>query len=290
MKYLYFPGCSLETTSKQYDESLRSLFATLEVELIEIPDWNCCGATAYMSVDETISLSISARNLAIAEKFHCDVIAPCSACYTVLLKTHRFLREKPELKAKVNKILEKIGLSYNLSVRIRHPLDVIVNDIGIDLIKRKMKKNISDFSIAPYYGCQIVRPERIFDDKEFPESMDNLFKELGANISYFPLKTKCCGGMLVTTFNEIAEQLIFDILESAMISGANCIATTCPLCQVNLELYQNRISKKFNKDLHIPILFFTQLLGIALGIHSKKIGLQRNFRSLSSKLLEAVVS
>jgi heterodisulfide reductase subunit B len=135
MEYLYYPGCSLESSGRPYDESLRAVFHALGVQLKELDDWNCCGATIYMSVDEPTSLAISARNLALAEQDSGrDLVAPCSACYTVLLKTNRFLRDSPELKAKVDRILGRVGLRYDLTVEVRHPLDVLVNDVGIDAI------------------------------------------------------------------------------------------------------------------------------------------------------------
>jgi len=285
MEYLYYPGCSLETSSRQYDESLRAVFRALGLKLTELPDWNCCGATMYMSVDETVSLAISARNLALArQNGFGDLIAPCSACYTVLLKTNRFLRENPELKAKVDRILAEAGLSYDLTVNIRHPLDVLVNDVGVEVISLAAKRSLEGVIFAPYYGCQIVRPERGFDDREFPTTMDTLFEKLGAVSVYFPLKTRCCGGMLMTTFPDVALQLVKDILDCAVENGAQCIVTTCPMCQINLEAYQNRVNKKFQTSYRIPVIFFTQLLGIALGCSERELGLQRNFIPLGEPL------
>jgi len=277
MEYLYYPGCSLEFSGRAYDESLRAVFEALGLKLTELPDWNCCGATMYMSVDETTSLAICARNLAIAEQngTH-DLIAPCSACYTVLLKTNRFLRESPELKSRVDRFLTAAGMSYNLSVAVRHPLDVLVNDVGMEAIERAAKRPLTGVCFAPYYGCQIVRPDRGFDDREFPMTMDRLFERLGAKSVYFPLKTRCCGGMLMTTFPDVALELVNELLECAVENGAHCIVTTCPLCQINLEAYQKRVSKKFSKSYEIPVLFFTQLLGLALGCSETALGLQRS--------------
>lgn len=289
MEYLYYPGCSLEGSGKPYDESLRAVFRVLGIELKQLPDWNCCGATMYMSVDEAISMAISARNLALAEQNGClGLIAPCSACYTVLLKTNRFLRDSPELKSKVDHFLAKAGLDYNLTVAVRHPLDVLVNDIGVETIAQAAKRTLGGVCFAPYYGCQIVRPERGFDDREFPMTMDRLFERLGAKSVDFPLKTRCCGGMLMTTFQDVALHLVNELLECAMENGAQCIVTTCPLCQINLEAYQKRVSKKFGKSYEIPVLFFTQLLGLALGCSETELGLQRNLIALNAPLPAAV--
>ena len=277
MEYLYYPGCSLESSGKPYDESLKAVFRALDIGLRELEDWNCCGATMYMSVDEALSLTISARNLALAEQagFH-DLIAPCSACYTVLLKTNRFLRESAELRAKVDKLLGQVGLKYNLGVKVRHPLDVLFNDIGVGEIASAAKRSLEGVVFAPYYGCQIVRPERGFDDAEFPSTMDTLFQRLGARAAYFPLKTRCCGGMLMTTFPDVCLQLVKDLLECAAENGAQCIVTTCPLCQVNMEGYQKRVNKRFGTSYQIPVMYFTQLLGVALGCSEKELALDKN--------------
>ncbi|MGO8736961.1 MAG: CoB--CoM heterodisulfide reductase iron-sulfur subunit B family protein [Terriglobia bacterium] len=277
MEYLYYPGCSLESSGKPYDESLRAVFRALGIGLRQLEDWNCCGATMYMSVNEALSLTVSARNLALAEQagFR-DLIAPCSACYTVLLKTNRFLRENSELRAKVDQLLGQVGLKYSLGVRVRHPLDVLVNEVGVEVIASAAKRSLEGVSFAPYYGCQIVRPERGFDDTEFPLTMDTLFQRLGAKAAYFPLKTRCCGGMLMTTFPDVCLQLVKDLVECAAENGAQCIVTTCPLCQVNLEGYQKLVNKKFGTSYQVPVMYFTQLLGVALGCSEKELGFHRN--------------
>ena len=276
MEYTYYPGCSLEASSRGYDESVRFVFNALGQKLIELEDWNCCGATSYMSTKETISLVISARNLALAEKYGRDIVAPCSACYTILYKTNHILKNNPIMKAKVNQALKKDNLEYNLSLNVRHPLEVLVNDFGIEKIVSKALIRLDGVKMAQYYGCQIVRPDRGLDDKENPQMMDSLFEALGAENIYFPMKVRCCGGMLMTTYPDVALKLNKEILECAYGNGAELIVTTCPLCHVNLEAYQDKINKKFKKDFHIPILFFTQALGLALGGTPKELGLHRN--------------
>ncbi len=221
MEYLYYPGCSLEGSGKPYDESVRAVFRALGVGLEELNDWNCCGATIYMSVDEPTSLAISARNLALAERNEgCHLVAPCSACYTVLLKTNRFLRDSPELKAKVDHILHEVGLRYDLTVTVRHPLDVLINDIGVEAIAGAAARRLEGVLFAPYYGCQIVRPERGFDDPENPTQMDVLFEKLGARAVYFPVRTRCCGGMLMTTSPDVSLELV--TTHCAAFSTAHC--------------------------------------------------------------------
>lgn len=283
MKYTYYPGCSLEASAKGYDESFRFVFLALGQELVELEDWNCCGATYYMSTKETISLVISARNLALAEPYGHDLVCPCSSCYTILYKTNHILKNNRIMKAKVDQALKKDDFKYNLGIKVRHPLEVLVNDVGLETIVSKAKVSLKGMKIAQYYGCQIVRPDRGLDDKENPQMMDSLFAALGAENVYFPMKVRCCGGMLMTTYPDVALELNKKILESARQNGANLVLTTCPLCQINLEAYQDKINKKFKTDLHLPILFFTQALGLALGGDPKELGIQRSFIPFPSK-------
>lgn len=286
MKYAYYPGCSLEKTQKGYDQSVREVFKNLGVELVEIEDWNCCGATIYMSVKETVSLAVSARNLAIAERMGLEVIAPCSSCFTVLAKTNRILNEIPEMHKNVNEALAESGLSYSGKTRVRHPLDVLMNDIGIESILRNSKKSLNGLKVAPYYGCQIVRPEKGFDDRENPVLMDKMFSKCGAEVVYYPMKVRCCGGMLMTTFEETALKLNKELLECAQKHQADVIVTTCPLCHMNLEGYQDKINERYKTNYNVPILYFTQLLGIVLGLSEKKLGIDSSFIPMCKKITD----
>ncbi|MEG8946466.1 CoB--CoM heterodisulfide reductase iron-sulfur subunit B family protein [Rosettibacter firmus] len=277
MKYAYYPGCSLHTVNNNYDKSCRAVFNALNCELVELEDWNCCGATIYMSIKEITALAVAARNLALAERIGYDIVTPCSSCYTILNKANKYLKSNNEVFDKVNLCLKEAGLSYNGTVRVRHPLDILVNDIGIEIIKLNVKIPLIGLRIANYYGCQIVRPEKGFDDRENPMSMENLFENIGAEDVYFPYKLRCCGGMLMTTYQSSSLNLTKEILECAQENGADCIATTCPLCQMNLEGYQNKINRIYSTTYKIPILFFTQILGVALGIDVGELGLEQNF-------------
>lgn len=277
MKYAYYPGCSLHTVNNNYDKSCRAVFNALNCELVELEDWNCCGATIYMSIKEITALAVAARNLALAERIGYDIVTPCSSCYTILNKANKYLKSNNEVFDKVNLCLKEAGLSYNGTVRVRHPLDILVNDIGIEIIKLNVKIPLNGLRIANYYGCQIVRPEKGFDDRENPMSMENLFENIGAEDVYFPYKLRCCGGMLMTTYQSSSLNLTKEILECAQENGADCIATTCPLCQMNLEGYQNKINRIYSTTYKIPILFFTQILGVALGIDVGELGLEQNF-------------
>lgn len=285
MKYAYYPGCSLEKTQRGYDESVREVFKALDQELIEIEDWNCCGATMYMSVKETVSLAVSARNLALAERMGLDVLAPCSSCFTVLAKTNRILNQIGDMQRDVNEALAEGGLTYRGCTNVRHPVDVLMNDIGLPALKARMRKNLNGLRIAPYYGCQIVRPDKTFDDHENPILLDRMFAACGAEMVYFPMKVRCCGGMLMTTFEETALKLNKELLECAMENGAEAVVTTCPLCHFNLEGYQEKINGVYGTSFNLPILYFTQLLGIAFGLPAKNLGLDSSFISPGEKIL-----
>jgi len=275
--YTYFPGCSCsEGAAKAYDWSAQAVSKVLDTELTELDDWNCCGSTPYSSIDELGSFCLSARNLALAEKRGLDLVTPCSACYVILSQANSHLKEYPQVKAKVDEALAAAGLEYHGTVRVRHLLDVIVNDIGYDAIRSKVKRNLSGLKVAPYYGCQVVRPRPSFDDPENPQSLDKLIASLGGEPVPFPLKSRCCGGSLIISEEASALDLIRKILDSASSNGAECLITPCPLCQTNLDAYQSRVNQKLKTNFRLPVLFFTQLMGVAFGLSDEDLGLKTN--------------
>ena len=286
MKYTYYPGCSVKATANLYQESIDAVMPSLGVELEELDDWNCCGATAYMSVKELMSFAISARNLAMAEKFHRDVVTPCSACYLVLNKTNSYFNEYPDLRKKIGIALEAGGLSYSGNIRVRHLLDVMVNDVGFEKISEVATSRLEGLKVAPYYGCQIVRPlyygcgacsenEDGFDDPDDPICMDRLIESTGAICVKYSMKTKCCGSSLMGTEEKQALKLCRGILADAVNNGAHCIVTICPLCQMNLDVYQPKVNSLFGTKFDIPVIYFTQLIGLAMGKKPKELGLDR---------------
>lgn len=275
LEYAYYPGCSLEHSASGYNQSVREVFKALDIGLREIDDWNCCGATMYMSVKKIVAYAISARNLALAQTMGLDICAPCSSCYTILDKTNRYICWDPAERAKINEALAAAHLSYDTTLKVRHPLDILVNDVGLDTIKAKIKKSLKGIKVAPYYGCQIVRPYGAFDDVDDPTTMDRLLTALGAEVVYYPSKVRCCGGMLMTTQDSIALKLNNNLLQAAVDNEAEIIATACPLCEMNLEAYQAKINSAYGTNFNVPIVYFTHLLGIALGIAPEKMGLDR---------------
>ena len=273
--YTYFPGCSSsDGNSMAYGHSTQAVSRALDMELIELDDWNCCGSTPYSSIDELSSFCLSARNLSLAEKAGFDLVTPCSSCYVMLNRTTSYLKEYPHVKANVDEALAAGGLEYHAAVKARHLLDILVNDIGYDAIRAKVKKNLEGLKVASYYGCQIVRPRLGFDHPEFPQSLDNLVASLGAEPVLFPLKSRCCGGSMIISDEVVALELVKKLLDSAVSNGAECLVAVCPLCQTNLDAYQSRVNKRFKTNFNIPTLFFTQLMGVAFGLSDEDLDLK----------------
>jgi heterodisulfide reductase subunit B len=289
MKYAYYPGCSLRGTGRAYEESLLATFRILEIEYEEIEDWNCCGATTYLSVDELTSYALAARNLALAARKYTDIIAPCAACYLVLNKTQHYIREYPNIKLAVTRALNAIDLTYRDYIRVRHPLDVLLNDIGLAKIQERVKTPLKGIKVAPYYGCQIVRPYATFDDQRDPTSMDRLLQSCGAKIVHYPLKTRCCGGSQKGTLPEVGLDLIHYLLSEAHRNGADVISTACPLCQFNLDAFQEESGDRHH-PISMPIVYFTQLLALSLGAPIQEIGLQRGLVPIAPILAEKEIA
>jgi heterodisulfide reductase subunit B len=277
MKFSYFPGCSLKGLGRAYEESLLPVMRQLGVELMELNDWNCCGATAYMSVEEQEACVLAARNLAIAEQNggH-DLLTPCSACYLVLNKTKHNIEDFPQIRDTVHRALGTAKLSYSGKVAVRHPLDVLFHDVGVEAIKARVVRPLTGLKVAPYYGCQVVRPYATFDEAWNPTTMDKILAALGAEVLHYPLKTKCCGASLTGTVPEAGLRMSYILLKEAVRRGADVIATICPLCQFNLDAYQDQIRKRWG-EARIATVYFTQLMGLAFGLSPRELGLQRNF-------------
>jgi heterodisulfide reductase subunit B len=281
-RYVYFPGCSLKGNSKPYEESILPVFRAIGLPLEEMEDWNCCGATAYFSVDDSMAMAISGRNLSLAERSNGDIIAPCAGCYLTLRKSNEFLTGRSPEAKKILGDLKGAGCEYHGTVAVKHPLDVLKNDVGYEKIASLIKRPMKGLKVACYYGCQLVRPFTEFDDPDYPTSLDALMAAAGAQPVDFAAKTRCCGGSLTGTVEDVGLRLNYILLKEAKRKGADCIVTICPLCQFNLEFAQNKISKTFKEDVRIPVLYFSQVLGLALGIDKKELGFKRSIIPLAS--------
>lgn len=275
MRYAYYPGCSNHATARAYEESIRAVAGPLGIDLAEIDDWNCCGATAYMAVNEVLSFCLTARNLVLAQRTGDPLVTACNACYTNLRKTEAYLSEFPSVRAKVAAALAEAGMRYEGGVVSKHFLEVVVGDIGLDRVRGLVRRPLRGLRVAPYYGCQIVRPYGFEEVEDDPVAMDMLLETLGATPTYFPMKTRCCGGSLMGTREEIALRLCRNLLLCARQGHADCIVVACPLCQINLDAYQVRINRTYGTDFRFPVLYFTQVMGLAMGLGTKELGIER---------------
>ncbi len=278
MPYAYFPGCTLESTAREYDMSTRDVCRSLGIELHEIEDWNCCGATAVTSISKILATALPARNLAIAEKKDQDVVAPCNACFHKLKKAAKKLGDDDALRRNINEVLgEEEGIQYTGKNRIRHIIDVIVNDAG-EKIAETVQRPLSQLKVVPYYGCLLSKAPQFmeFENPDRPMIMDRLLEALGAQVIDFDMKTRCCGGPIVMTQEEVALKLTGNILKRVKELEADCIAVLCPMCHFNLDVKQAEAEKRLGMEFGIPVLYFTQLMGIAMGIEPKRLGLDRN--------------
>ena len=287
MKYFYYPGCSLEGTAIEYNDSTRAVMAALGAELMELEDWTCCGASAAEATSFLLSLVLPARNLALAErkKTGADFLVPCSACYLNLCKVDDHIQRDGKVLDQINAALETEGLSYHGGIRARHLLDVLANDIGPQALAAQVKKPLTGLRVVPYYGCQALRPYGAYDDPEQPRSMESIIQALGAEVHPWNMGSKCCGAGLMTTKKEVALDAVANLLMAAR--GADCIVTVCPMCQMNLDSFQAKTSRLTRMDLTISVLYLPQLIGLALGLPEQVTQLNRNMAitpSLRAKL------
>jgi heterodisulfide reductase subunit B len=279
----------MERNARSYHTSLMSIAEPLGLDLVEVEDWNCCGATEYFSINDIPAYALVGRNLAIASQQNGfeKLVAPCSACFLNLKKTDHNMGEYEEINHKVNTALKAGGLQYQPgSVSIHHILEIIVQDVGLEAIKEKVQKPLYELKVAPYYGCLIPRPSAMdsFDDPEQPTSMDTLLTALGATVVYFPLKAQCCGGHMTQISEQTALELIRRLLKNADDNGADLISTVCPMCQLNLDAYQNAVNAHYGTKYNIPVVYFTQLIGLAFGIPEKELGFGKEIVSAQPAL------
>ena len=279
MKYGYYPGCSLERNASSYHVSSMAIAKPLGIEFQEIKDWNCCGATEYMTINLMAAYALISRNLALAESQLTDgrqVVAPCSMCFLNMSKADHYLTEDEKFAEKINIALGEAKLHYTPgSIRTRHLLEIMIEDTGLETISAKVTKPLSGLKIAPYYGCLITRPGYLskFDNYEYPTSLDRLMKSLGASVVDFPMKAHCCGGHMTQISQGVALELIRQLLQNAAEYEADIIVTLCPMCQLNLDAYQADVNRYFKTKYHIPILYFTQMMGLAFGLSAGELGI-----------------
>jgi heterodisulfide reductase subunit B len=275
MDIAYFPGCSLHGMAKEYDVSTRIICRHLGISLKEVKDWNCCGATAAHSLDHLLSISLNVRTLALTRDMRLNcLMTPCAGCFSRLKGTSYEINHNPQI---IDKVQDSAYLGSIKDIGVEHLLQFLVDRVGVETIKNKVQKPLGGLKLAAYYGCLITRPHCItqFDDSEQPVSMDKLLKALGAEPVSWSHKTECCGGGFAVSETAIVLDLGGQVLEAAREAGARAIVTACPMCQTNLDIRQRAIAKERGIDFNLPIIYLSQLIGLALGYSSRELGLTR---------------
>jgi len=294
MKYGYYPGCSMEKNARSYHDSTMAIAKSLGIEFVEVEDWNCCGATEYIAIEKIPAYALITRNLALAAEQNgsTNLVAPCSACYLNLKKADHYLTDDPKLKKKVDTALDAGGLNYQPgSVNVQHLLETIAIDIGYQAVEDQVKRPLYNLRVAPYYGCLVPRPAAMeqFDDPEHPVTMDKILKSLGATVIDYPLKAQCCGGHMTQISEDTALEMLRRLLKNAADYDADMIATLCPMCQLNLDAYQDAVNARFGTDYKIPVVYFTQLMGLAFGFPASELGFGKEIVSPSPALEKITV-
>jgi heterodisulfide reductase subunit B len=274
-EYAYYAGCSLEGTAGPYDASVRIVMKRLGALLIDPPDWSCCGSTPAHAVDHAFAAALAARNLSIVEKMSCPTLTtPCPSCLSAFKKAQRRMARNKVFAGEVNSLLD---VPYNCTVTAKSTLQVIYEDIGLDEVASAVSMELPDLKVAPYYGCILNRPPEVagFDDPENPVSMDRVLDAVGVKVVDFAFKVECCGAAFGVPKKETVTFLAAKVLEMALDAGANCIAVACPLCQQNLDLRQAQVNAATGSTFNIPVLYFSQIMGLAYGYAPEELGIDK---------------
>ncbi len=279
MRYLFYPGCSLDGSALEYKRSMTAVLEALGSEVKEIPEWTCCGASAASVVSDLLGHVLPARNLALAEQIDEDmtVIAACSACYANFRRTGQAAQGDPALLERINRALEVEDLNYRGKAQVRHLMDVLANDFSTDEIEARVERPLTGLVVAPYYGCQTVRPFSPYDDDQAPTSMPPILEALGATVHRHNREASCCGTSVLMTKQEAGVSMVAEVLDAC--DGADCLAAVCPMCQLNMEGYQDRVSKVVGRQVNLPVLFLPQLMGLAFGLSDDVLMLGRHMVS-----------
>ena len=278
MKVSYFPGCTLNTTGKGFDNAVRSSAAAVGLELVELAEWNCCGATFPLIVDNMLELAapahvlVSARDEGTSE----TLTTACTTCYNVLKRTNGFIREHEEERERIEAFIEA---EYEGQIEVKDILHVLRDDIGFDAIAERVQRPLEGLKVAAYYGCMVLRPpdEVAYEDPDNPTSLGDLMTALGATAIDFSHKNECCGAYLAVKAPDVTREMVYAILQSAQAAGAEAMVTNCPLCQFNLDKQQAEMRRIYARYKSIPVFYFSQLLGLALGLDISDYGWEQHY-------------
>jgi heterodisulfide reductase subunit B len=274
MKYAYYPGCSTESTARDMNQSTYAVARALKLDFEEPKGWTCCGATAGHQTDRELAVALSAANLAKVQDMKLDMVVNCAACYNRMKVANHEIPTHAAVRRNVRDALER---DYDGTVKVRHLLEVLLEDIGLPTLTKSLKRTLNGLKVACYYGCLLVRPPEIlqFDDPENPKSLDRLVTAMGGVSLDWPCKVDCCGGSLSLSRTDVVVQLTESILDMAVQSGAECIAVSCPMCQINLDVRQQDINKLSGRNYRMPVIYITQLLGLCLGLDASELGFEK---------------
>ena len=277
MKFALFLGCHIPVRLKQYETSSRAILERLDVELVDIEEFNCCGYP-LRNIEFKAFLLASARNLSLAEKKKLDVMALCQCCYGALKKADFLLRENDPLRKEVNAILEREGLSYEGKVEVKHLLYVLHQEVGVEAIKKKIVKTFKGLKIAAHYGCHVLRPSQVvrFDDPVTPSIFDQLVEATGAESIAWPMRLECCGAPLWGIHDELSTEITLKKLRNGRESGADYLCTACTYCQIQFDTVQQIILSQRGLNHPLPSILYPQLLGLSMGIDPETLGLKMN--------------
>jgi heterodisulfide reductase subunit B len=294
MKYALYLGCTIPNRFNNYDASARRVCSILGIELVDIEGWGCCGPVHVRSLNHDAFVAMGARNLALAEKMGLPIMTLCNGCYSSLKETNQVLKENMELRQKVNEILKNEDLEFKGTTEVKHLVQVLYNDYGVNKIKKFIQNPFKDLQVAVHYGCHSIRPSEHAEmgDPEDPRIVDELVEITGAKSVSWPLKLVCCGAPVLSSDESVAIYLIKRKLDSVKASGAECTVQICPFCEVQFELMQIRVERDFEVEYGLPALFYPQLLGLALGISPDLLGFDLNRipgDPVFSKLTESIL-
>ncbi len=280
MRVSYFPGCTLNTTGKGFDNAVRASMAAVGLELVELPNWNCCGATYPLIVDNMLELAAPAHVLVAARDAGLNgvVTTACTTCYNVLKRTNGFIRQHPEERERLESFIEA---EYAGEAEVRDILHLLRDEVGFEAVREKVQRPLAGLKVACYYGCMVLRPpaEVAYDNPENPRSLDDLLAALGATPVEYPHKNECCGAYLAVKAPDVTREMVYTVLSSAQKAGAEAMVTNCPLCQFNLDKQQAEMQKLHASYRPIPVFYFSQLMGLALGLDGEGYGWERHYIS-----------
>jgi succinate dehydrogenase / fumarate reductase cytochrome b subunit len=284
LKFALYPGCAAKGATPELYQSTMAIVGRLGIDVVELAASSCCGAGVVTEAEPDVALALNARNFAQAERLGLDVMTICGTCQGVMAAANKRLKSEPGLLDRINRLLEPDGIAYRGTIQVKHLLWIIVREIGLRQLGAQVVKSLQGLRIAPFYGCYILRPswDLGFDDPENPTSLEQVIRALGGEAVAYAGRTKCCGFPIILEKEAVAMAMSGANMKEAKDQGADCMVTPCPLCHMSLDIYQDRAGRAVNTQLNLPILHLPQLLGLAMGISAKELGLARHLIPVDS--------